>query len=281
MRELHIKEGSYNSSYAPFCCRLPTAAGPAGLRTGHRTGGPATAQALRDLGYLALPLPASDLSESLAAAQVLGLRGVLIHPTYEEQALLTVQPDEAAQQARRVDAVALPSGLLAAGSQGTHTLAEALSDVVEAARYVAQGVSALVIGHGSDLVNALPLTRLGLAQVGFAADSLPAAERLKREVPAVTAAYVLSRRDPALQTLAERASLIVVTGGLLPAGVLQAHHTLLDLTGRLPASAAAHRLELSDLPALRLARQLTYLTGQQHSPAGLAALAQAVQSERG
>ena len=242
--------------------------------------GPATARALRDLGYLAVPLPAEDLAGVLAACQTLRLSGVLVHLAHEEQMYAAVQPDEAARRAGRVDAVALPLGALAADPQGTYTLTEALSDAVAATHYAARGASALLIGHGADLAAVMPLTRLGFTQVGFVADSLPAAERLSREVPAGTATYALSRRDPALQTLAERADLIVVTGGTLPAGVLQPYHTLLDLTGRLPLGSAT-RLELGELPGLRLSQQLLHITGQRLHAGALDQLVQAVQGERG
>ncbi|WP_189643421.1 shikimate dehydrogenase [Deinococcus piscis] len=241
--------------------------------------GPATARALRDLGYLALPLPVGDLEGVLAACQTLELSGVLVHSAYEQQAFAAVQSDEPAQRAGRVDAIALPLGALAAMPQGTYTLTEALGDAVAATHYAARGASALLIGHGADLAAVMPLTRLGFARVGFVADSLPAAERLSREVPAGTAAYALSRRDPALQTLAERADLIVVLGGSLPAGVLQPYHTLLDLSGRLP-SGNATRLELDQLPGLRLSQQLLHITGQRLHAAALADLVQVMQSER-
>lgn len=224
--------------------------------------GPATARALRDLGYLAVPLPSEDLSSVLAACQTLHIGGVLVQPSLEEQAFAATQPDAVARQAGRVDAVALPVGLREAAAQGIYTLPTALSDAVTGIHYAARGASALLIGHGHDLNAVLPLTRLGFAQVGFAADNLALADRLSREVPAGIATYAVSRRDPALQTLAERADLIVVTGGgALPAGVLQPYHTLLDLSGRLPAGSAT-RLELQELPALRLSQALLHITGQ-------------------
>lgn len=240
--------------------------------------GAASARALRDLGYLALPLPTEGLGEVLAACQTLRFSGVLVHPAYEEQVFAAVQPDEAARRAGRVDAVALPLAALASELHGTYTLTEALGDAVAATHYAARGATALLIGHGADLAAVMPLARLGFTQMGFVADTLPAAERLSRDVPAGTATYALSRRDPALQTLAERADLVVVAGGSLPPGVLQPYHTLLDLTGRVPVGSAT-RLELNELPELRLAQQLLHITGQRLHAAALADLAQAIQSE--
>lgn len=240
--------------------------------------GPATARALRDLGYLALPLPPDDLSDVLTACQTLRISGVLVQPAYEEHAFAATRPDEAARQAGRVDAVALPVGLLAAEPQGTYTLPDALGDAVAAAHYAARGASALLIGHGNDLTSVMNLTRLGFTQVGFATDNPAVAKRLSREVPAGIASYALSRRDPALQTLAERADLIVVTGGSLPAGVLQPYHTLLDLSGRLP-SGNASRLELSELPSLRLSQALLHITGQRLHSQSLSSLITAMTAE--
>ncbi|UFA51114.1 shikimate dehydrogenase [Deinococcus radiophilus] len=240
---------------------------------------PAAAQALSRLGFQALSLPVGNLGGSLLACQTLGIGGVLVHSTFEEAAFAATESDEAARRAGKVDAIALPTGALAGQVLGTYTLTEALSDAVAATHYSARGATALMIGHGPDLAAVLPLTRLGFSQVGFVADHLPAAERLSREVPAGTATYALSRRDSALQTLAERADLIVVAGGSVPPGVLQPYHTLLDLTGRVPAGSAT-QLQLDELPGLRLSQQLLHVTGQRLSPAALSELAQAMQMAR-
>ncbi|MFD1730281.1 hypothetical protein ACFSC4_02850 [Deinococcus malanensis] len=98
--------------------------------------------------------------------------------------------------------------------------------------YATRGAGALLIGLDAvDLTLALPLARLGFSNMGVAAETLPEAERAARHLPAGVRTFPVSRRDAALATLAERADLIVLTGGPLPAGLLQPYHTLADLTG--------------------------------------------------
>ncbi|MFC6591106.1 shikimate dehydrogenase [Deinococcus lacus] len=234
----------------------------------------AAARALREFGLLAFNLPERDLGELLPAALTLGLSGVLVHPSQEESAYAACLPDDAARQAGRVDAVSLIGGAFGGQALGSHSLAEALSDAVLAARYAALGSSALMVGHGADLAAALPLTRLGFSQVSFVADSPDTARRLCAEVPAGVKTYAVSRHDAAAQSLAERADLVVLTAGALPGRWLQPFHMVLDLTGRLnTAASGATALDLSALAGLRLARQLAHVTGQRYRPEDIDELA--------
>lgn len=218
----------------------------------------AAARALRDLGLVGVAVPHDDLPATLAACRTLRFSGALVHP-YQETALLAVtQADPVAQRVGRVDAVAFAGGV-----HGTFALADALTDAVEASGYATRGASALLLGHGArDLALALPLTRLGFTDIGVVADTTPEAEAAARNLPAGVRTYPVSRADSSVATLAERADLVVVTGGALPPGLLQPYHTLVDLTGRARPEAAATVMDLSRLPTLRLARQLAHATGQ-------------------
>ncbi|SMB91383.1 shikimate dehydrogenase [Deinococcus hopiensis] len=229
-----------------------------------------TARALRDLGLIAVGVPVDDLPAVLEACRVLRFTGALVHPSQERAVVGAVSPDPDARRAGRVDAVVLTGGVGGGGAHGTYSLTDALMDTVEASGYAARGASALFVGSGTDLSQALPLVRLGFAQVGLAADTVPEAERLARDLPASVRGYALSRRDPTLRSLAERADLIVLTGGTLPPGLLQPYHTLADLTGHAQTGASgAARLDLSGLPGLRLSRQLLQATGQRFLPEAL------------
>ncbi|WP_034384305.1 hypothetical protein [Deinococcus sp. YIM 77859] len=235
------------------------------------------ARTLRDLGLVALSLPHDDLRAVIEACLTLRFSGALVHPAQEGAVAPHVEPDPDARRVSRVDAVAFSGGLAGGSAHGTYTLADALIDAVEASGYAARGAGALFIGGGQDLLQAVPLIRLGLNPVGIAADHLPDAERLARALPSSVRPYALGRRDSALQALAERADLIVLTGGSLPAGLLQPYHTLADLTGQSTTGASgATLLDLSALPALRLARQLLYATGQRYHPEALSGLAEAL-----
>lgn len=237
---------------------------------------PHAALTLREVGLFALAVPGDDLAAVLAACRTLRFAGALVHPMREAAVAEAVEADPDARRAGRVDAVAF-SGGAAGGAHGTYTLADALTDAVEASGYAARGANALLLGNGADLAQALPLVRLGLGQVTVAADSLPDAQRFIRDLPGSLRVFGVSRRDPALLSLAERADLIVLTGGSFPAGLLQPYHTLADLTGtgRAGASGAA-TLDLSALPALRLARQLLHATGQRYRPEDLTGLVEAL-----
>lgn len=222
------------------------------------------ARMLRELGLVGVSVPSDDLSAVLAACQTLKFCGALIHASQEVHALDSANPDRTARRAGRVDAVAF-----AGGPHGTFALADALTDLLEASGYATRGASAVLIGQDAhDLALALPLTRLGFTDVGIVAESTPDAERAIRDLPAGLRSFPMSRRDPALGNLTERADLIVLTGGSLPAGVAQPYHTLIDLTSRAnpqndrAQSSGATLLDLSDLPARHLARQLAHATGQ-------------------
>ncbi|PNY82565.1 shikimate dehydrogenase [Deinococcus koreensis] len=216
------------------------------------------ARALRDLGLLGVSVPTDDLSGVLHACQTLRFSGALIHASQEFAALGVTQADPTAQKVGRVDAVAFAGGV-----HGTFALADALTDTLEASGYASRGASALLLGQAaSDLALALPLTRLGFSDIGIVAETTPEAEGAARHLPAGVRAFPMSRRDPSVTTLAERADLIVLTAGALPPGLVQPYHTLIDLTGRAQAGAAGSVLSLARLPARRLARQLAHATGQ-------------------
>lgn len=228
-----------------------------------------------EVGLIAVPVPGDDLRAVVSACQALRFAGALVHPGSEAAALEAVEPDAGARRVGAVDAVAFAGGR--GPAHGTLTLADALTDAVEASGYAARGARALLLGSGADLVRAWPLLRLGLGQLAVAADHLPDAERLTREAPAGVRTFAVSRRDPGLAALAERADLVVLTGGSLPPGLLQPYHTLADLTGRASTGASgASTLDLSALPALRLARQLLHATGQRYRPEDLTGLVAAL-----
>lgn len=221
------------------------------------------ARALRDLGLIALSVPTDDTRAVLDACRTLHFTGALVHDSQQVHLLDAVTPDTAARRVGRVDAVSFAGTL-----SGTFALTDALSDTLEDSGYATRGASALLIGlDAHDLALALPLARLGFADIGVAAESLPEAERAIRDLPAGLRAYPLSRRDPSCRTYAERADLIVLTAGPLPGGLVQPYHTLIDLTGRADASSSgAGRVDLSRLPLRRLARQLAHATGQRFHP---------------
>lgn len=218
----------------------------------------AAGRALRDLGLVGISVPTDDLEATLAACRTLRFSGALVHPSLETALLPFTQADPAAQRTGRVDAIAF-----AGGTHGTFALADALIDAVEASGYATRGASALLIGSSTrDLALALPLTRLGFTDIGVVAETTPEAEGAAKHLPAGVRTYPISRRDASVATLAERADLIVLTAGSLPAGLLQPYHTLVDLTGRVTGGAAGTVMDLSRLPAQRLCRQLSHATGQ-------------------
>ncbi|WP_102126590.1 shikimate dehydrogenase [Deinococcus planocerae] len=234
---------------------------------------PAAARALRTAGLIVVGVPDENLGAVMQACRTLRFSGALVHESREGMAAGAADPDASARRVGRVDAVAFTAG----GAQGTYALADALTDAVEASGYAARGAGALLLGSGGELARALPLVRLGFTTVGIAADSVPDAERFVRDLPAGVRAFPVSRFDPALASLAERADLIVLTGGTLPPGLLQPYHTLADLTGRANSGASgAATLDLSLLPALRLSRQLLHATGQRYRPEDLTELAGAL-----
>ncbi|GHF30730.1 shikimate dehydrogenase [Deinococcus metalli] len=217
----------------------------------------AAARALRDLGVVAVSVPHDDLGAVMDACRTLPFSGALVHPSVEGAALSVTQADVAAQRAGRVDSVAFAGGV-----HGTFALADALSDVVEDSGYATRGASALLLGQSaSDLALALPLTRLGFTDIGVVAETTPEAEGAARHLPAGVRAYPVSRRDPSVAALADRADLIVLTRGALPPGLLHPYHTVVDLTGHAAGTAAGSVLDLSRLPAQRLCRQLDHATG--------------------
>lgn len=221
---------------------------------------PETARALRDLGLVALGLPSEPLDEVLVACEVLGFLGALIHFGVQETVAPHLYLDPDARRAGRADAVAFMGG-----PRGTYTAPEALLDALQARGYSGRGASAMMIGRGQDLRISLGLGRLGFRSVTVVASNRPTAEQILREFPVGLAAYALSRDDSAVQSLAERCEMIVLTGGLMPRGILQPFHTVLDLTGyAAPAvtEAGATLLSLPDFPVRMLSRQLEHATGQ-------------------
>lgn len=219
------------------------------------------ARALHELGLTALAIPEAAPHELIAACQTLKFSGALIAPSHAHRWLDAVQADPDARKAGRVDAVSFHG---AAGAQGTFAYADALSDAVRESGYAALGASLLIIGHGvQDMILAAPIARLGFTDIGLAADSAPEAERVRRELPAAPRMFPVSRRDETIRALADRSDLIVLTAGDLPRGLLQPYHTLIDLSGRQDHGSGATLLNLSDLGAYHLARQLNHATGQQ------------------
>jgi len=231
---------------------------------------PDTARALRELGLVALTTPAEPLADVLAAARTLRYAGMLVGPAHEGATLPLVQPDSAARRTGGVDAVALTGS-----AHGTHTLEDALVQLVERSGYATRGARLLVIGEGPTLQAAAAAVRLGGVSLTVAAPSRPQAEQALVHLPANMKGYALSTRDEALPTLAERADLVILASGSLPAGVLQPFHTLLDLTGTAAPHAARHgvtQLDASALPALRLSLQLEHATGQRFTTDALHAV---------
>ncbi|WP_135227806.1 shikimate dehydrogenase [Deinococcus fonticola] len=233
------------------------------------------ARALSALGLITLPVPDGLPADLIGACQTLKFSGALVAPAQGHAWLGAVTADTDARRAGRVDAVSFHG---AAGAQGTFAYAEALSDAVRASGYAVVGASLLIIGHGvSDMVLAAPIARLGFTDIGLAADSAPEAERVRRELPSVPRLFPVSRRDSSVKALADRSDLVVLTGGELPRGLLQPYHTLLDLTGReKPSADGATLLDLYDLPAHHLARQLQHATGKSYRPEELSQVSAAL-----
>lgn len=219
------------------------------------------ARALAPLGITALAVPDAAPGDIVSACQTLKFSGALVAPQQGRAWLDAVQADSDARKAGRVDALSFHG---AAGAQGTFAYLEALSDTVRASGYAAVGASLLVIGHGvADMLLAAPIARLGFTDIGLAADNAPEAERVRRELPAAPRMFPVSRRDSTLKALADRSDLIVLTGGDLPRGFLQPYHTLVNLSGTAATQlGGATQLDLGQLPAYHLARQLNHATGQ-------------------
>ncbi|ACO45904.1 shikimate dehydrogenase [Deinococcus deserti] len=231
---------------------------------------PDAARALRALGLLAMSVPTDNLGATLEACRALHFTGAIVHSTLESHLPDISTPDAGARRVGRVDALAF-----AGGTHGIFALSDALGEALTDSGYATRGAGALLIGLDAvDLTLALPLARLGFANIGVAAETLPDAERAARHLPAGLRTFPVSRRDAALATLAERADLIVLTGGSLPLGLLQPYHTLADLTGHAVVGASgATVLDLSSLPARRLARQLEHATGQRFHAQDLSEIA--------
>ncbi len=231
---------------------------------------PQAARALREVGLLAVSLPAENLVGVLEASQALRFCGALVAPALGAGVLALSRPDLSARRAGGADALSFAGGV-----QATHTLADALQDALESSGYPVRGARALLIGQAGDLSAGLALARLGLGSLTLAASSQPEAERLARDLPAGLKLHLTSRGDPALSTLAERADLLVLTAGSLPPGLLHPYHALLDLTGRSALAAGragASLVPLEELAGLRLARQLLHATGQRFRPEALGEL---------
>ena len=245
---------------------------------------PDVARALRELGLTAVSVPVDSLEDVLRACAVLACPGALVAGPLRAAVLAlgastsAVRADTAALRSGAADAVSFTGGThgQAVQTHATCTLPDALLDTLEDSGYPVRGARALLIGQSGDLGAGLALTRLGLSSLTLAAASHPEAEALARSLPGGLKAYVTSRSDPALITLAERADLIVLTAGPLPPGVLQPFHALLDLTGRASSAASkagAALVPLTRLPELRLARRLHHATGQRFAPEVLIGLA--------
>lgn len=225
---------------------------------------PEVAHALRDLGLVALGLPGAPLDEVLAACETLGFLGALLHSSVQETVAPHLYLDPDARRAGRADAVAFTGG-----ARGTYTAPDALLEALTQRGYMGRNVAAMLIGRGADLRVALGLSRLGFKSVTVVASNRPAAEQVLREFPTGVASFALSRDDSAVQSLAERCELVVLTGGMMPLGVLQPYHTVLDLTGYaapIVAEAGATLLQLPDFPLRVLSRQLEHVTGQRLKP---------------
>lgn len=232
--------------------------------------------ALRDLGLLAVPVPAERPSDVVSACLTLRFTGALVAPAYQMAWLEAAQADSEAKRVGRVDALSFHG---AAGASGTFSYAEALSDTLADTGYMARGASLAVLGHrAADLAVAAPLARLGFTDIGLVAESAPEAERAIRDLPSGLRIFPLSRRDESVRALLSRSDLVVLTAGELPSGILEPYHTVIDLTGRLKGSASgATILSLDTLAQHHASRQLAHATGQRFDPAQLAALAEAMQ----
>jgi len=224
----------------------------------------AAARALREFGLVALGVAAAPLPEVLAACEVLGFAGALLHPSLHAQVAPHLQLDPDARRAGLSDAVAFTGG-----PRGTYAAPEALLSAVQDSSYAARGAHAVLIGSAADLRLGLGLARLGFKAITVVADTHRDAEMMSRDLPAGLAAFALTRSDAALRGLAERADLLILTGGSLPTNLVQPYHTVLDLTGQAAhpvQRAGATLLSLPDFAARVLARQLEYATGQRFRP---------------
>ncbi|AFZ65735.1 shikimate 5-dehydrogenase [Deinococcus peraridilitoris] len=229
---------------------------------------PDTARALRTFGLLSLAVPEGPPGDVVGALKTLRFTGALIAPHLEEVMLAHAQPDAAARKAGRVDALSFSGALHA-----THTLEEAVVRLVEDSGYAARGAQVLIVGDGTWLRAALGVARLGAPSVTVASSSRPEAERVIALLPGGVKGYAVAAADGALAALAERADLVVVANGPLPAGVLQPYHTLLDLSGgALPLASrqGVATIDCTGLLAWRLSLQLEHATGQRFKPEALA-----------
>ena len=227
-------------------------------------------QALRGFGLVALGVPGVPLPDILAACELLGFAGALVHPRFQQAVAEHAQLDLDASRAGQCDALSF-----AGGARGIYAAPDALLGALQDSSYAARGARAVLIGQGADLRLGLGLGRLGLKSLTLVAETRSQAERLSRDLPAGLAAFALSRQDSALRGLAERADLLVLTAGSLPPGVAQPYHTVLDLTRlarRDTEKAGATWLMLPDLAERVLSRQLEHALGQRFKPDGLSAL---------
>lgn len=224
-------------------------------------------RAMREFGLMALSVPGAPLPDVLVACERLGFVGALLHPSLQESAAGHLQLDPDARKANRADALAFTGG-----PRGTFAAPEALIAAVQESSYAARGAHALLIGSGSDLHVGLGLARLGFKAITVVGQTRREAEAVSRDLPAGLVAFALGRQEAAVPGLAERADLLILTGGHLPPGLLQPYHTVLDLTGlagRETAAAGATLLSLPDFPARVLARQIEHATGQRFRPSAL------------
>lgn len=220
----------------------------------------------RELTRSSAPTSKTALQEVLEACSVLGFAGALIHPSWQVAATQHLYLDPDARRAGLADSVSLVAASGALQSMhGTYAAPEALLSAVQESSYAARGAHAVLIGSAADLRLGLGLARLGFKAITVVADFHRDAEAMSRDLPAGLAAFALTRSDSALQGLAERADLLVVTGGTLPPKLVQPYHTVLDLGGKSEreiTKAGATVLSLPDFPARVLARQLEYASGQ-------------------
>ncbi|WP_161883698.1 shikimate dehydrogenase [Deinococcus alpinitundrae] len=236
----------------------------------------AAARALREFGLVVLGVAAAPLPEVLSACGALGFAGALLHPSLHAQAAPHLQLDPDARRAGLSDAVAF-----AGGPRGTYAAPEALLNAVQDSSYAVRGAHAVLIGSAVDLRLGLGLARLGFKAITVVADTHREAEAISRDLPAGLAAFALTRSDAALRGLAERADLLILTGGSLPADLVQPYHTVLDLMGQATHAvqrAGATLLSLPDFPARVLARQLEHASGQRFRPELLVEVAAAINS---
>lgn len=228
-------------------------------------------RALRELGLVAVGVPATPLPEVLAACASLKFCGALLAPAFEDAAYGAAQPDGQARKLGRADALTFLGE-----PRATHTLEDSLLAVVEASGFPARGARILLLGSGPALNAGVGLARLGAASLTAASGNRPEAERALNALPAGIQGYALALNDPALGGLAERADLVVLASGSLPSGLIQPFHTLLDLTGNVHGDPAP-RVDAASLPAERLARQLEHATGQRFRAETLRDVATALQ----